>query len=163
MTATSNLFSNLTIEDAELPRTRVSLSDNPVYAAFKASSEQRTDKGAGTWEGKGKSIKIPAAACPELERYVRQAAEALKVGSAVRLRTPDGKIVDVVSVGAKTVKGKNGKDRKSGGTPTPMVGGKAYTGDVMAYFNAKSPRKMKDKKPASPATPATPAAATPGK
>jgi hypothetical protein len=97
---TSALFSGLSIEDADVPKSRVPLADNPFAEALKASAANRKPTTAGKWEGQGKQVKIPATAAPDAERMIRQAAEALGIGSAVRLRTPDGKVVDVVSVGA---------------------------------------------------------------
>lgn len=134
-------FASLSVKDAEVPTTRITPADNPLLDAFKSSAATRKDLGNGKWEGQGKSVTIPASACPDFERYVRQCAELLNCGSMIRLRTEDGKIVDVVSVGAtEKINPETGKKRMTGGTPTPMVGGKQYTGNVVAFFRAKSAR-----------------------
>lgn len=134
-------FAGLSIQDAELPATRVTEADNELLPAFRDSFANKTAKGEGKWIGKGKSLTIPAEQVPNFERLVRQCAELLGCGSMIRLRTPQGAVVDVVSVGAVETKSETtGKMRKSGGTPTPRVGGKDYAGDVVAFFRAKSPR-----------------------
>lgn len=156
MTTTSAMFSNLSITDAEVPRTRTALADNPFYVALKDSAAKRNPAEGPKWEGQGKQASFPAANAARAEQLIRQAAEALNVGSAVRLRTPAGKPVEIESVGAKTVASKKpgGKPRKSGGTPTPMVDGKKYDGAVNCFFFAKSPRDTK--KSTTAATTASP-------
>jgi hypothetical protein len=158
---TSPLFSNLSIEDATLPATRVSIADNPFYPHVKASAEKRTERADGKgWIGAGKSVHIPAKGCVDAERFVRNAADALGVGSSIRFRTTDGVPVTVESIGGKPQPSKDGKTRMSGGKLTPMIGGakgSEHTGKVVMYFSAKSPRAVKTGKPAAPtATPTAP-------
>lgn len=137
-------FKNLSVQDAELPTSRVTPANNAVLPILRESASKRTESGNGKWEGQGKSVTIPASACVDMERLVRQAADVLDCGSMIRMRTPQGGVVEIESVGATEKKSETtGKVRKVGGTPTVMVDGKPYTGDVVVFFRAKSLRNTK--------------------
>lgn len=157
MTTMSDKFSGLSIEDAEPPRTRVTLAGHPVFEAFRASAETRTNdpKEPGKWTGKAKSVTITASDVIELEGIVRRSAVQLDCGAGLRFRTPDDKIVEIVSVGGKKDP-KTGKS--SGGKMQVYSGGTTYAGQVKVWFWAKSRRADKSATAAPTAQSATPAA-----
>ncbi|HET7414750.1 MAG TPA: hypothetical protein VFI97_03540 [Arthrobacter sp.] len=132
-------FSNLTVEDATVPRIRreSSVQENPFLDIVKATYDLPEDD--------GKSITVPADKTPQAVYLLRGAAAQLGYGIRIAFTDRNGNTLGMGAEGGTV----NSKGRTVGSTAIVVrENGQKFNGNVRIIFKAK-PKKERHKSSAS--------------